>query len=128
MNRLAPALKEYMKSNFWSFANHDGVVLDPQTLCLILRPWDTTTAVAEIHYRGASFKTYFEAPFMISKMTERRALYFAERAMIFWLQKINDLAGHIVAVIGIRMRAAKSRLTFLRIDDANRIHFSAKTL
>lgn len=91
MNRLTPALKEYMKSNFWSFANHDGVVLDPQTLCLILRPWDTTTAVAEIHYRGASFKTYFEAPFMISKMTERRALYFAERAMIFWLQKINDL-------------------------------------
>lgn len=91
MNRMTPALKEYMKTSTWSFANHDGFILDPQTLCLVLRPWDTTTAVAEIHYRGASFKTYFEAPFMISRMTDRRALYFAERAMIFWLQKINDL-------------------------------------
>lgn len=91
VNRLAPALKNYMKSGEWSFGNHNGVLLDSQTMCLILRPWDTTTAVAEVYYRGAHFKTYFEAPFMISRMTERRALYFAERAMIFWLQKMDDL-------------------------------------
>lgn len=91
MNRLTPALKTYMKTSAWSFTNHNGFNSDPQTLRMILRPWDTTTAVAEIHYHGASFKTFFEAPFMISKMSERRALYFAERAMIFWLQKLGDL-------------------------------------
>jgi molybdopterin-biosynthesis enzyme MoeA-like protein len=91
MNRLAPALKEYMKTAEWSFSNRNGFHPDSQTLCLVLRPWDTTTAVAEVHFKGASFKTYFEAPFMISRMTERRALYFTERAMIFWLQKIRDL-------------------------------------
>jgi len=91
LNRLAPALKTYMRENFWRFCNHDGFNADPETLFLVLRPWDTTTAVAEVHYRGKTFKTFFEAPFMISKMTERRALYFAERTMIFWLQKMDDL-------------------------------------
>ncbi len=91
MNRLTPALNTYMKTSAWSFTNHNGFSSDPQTLRMILRPWDTTTAVAEIHYHGASFKTFFEAPFMISKMSERRALYFAERALIFWLQKLDDL-------------------------------------
>lgn len=91
LNRLSPVLKNYMKTGGWSFTNHNAFHSDPQTLRLVLRPWDSTTAVAEIHYHGASFKTFFEAPFMISKMSERRALYFAERAMIFWLQKLDDL-------------------------------------
>jgi len=91
MTRLSPVLKDPLNQRQWSFANHNGFLPDPQTMCLVLRPWDTTTAVAEIHYRGASFKTYFEAPLMISRMSERRGLYFAERAMIFWLQKITDL-------------------------------------
>lgn len=89
--RLTAALRGYMASNFWSITNHEGAEADPLTLKLVLKPWDATSAIAEIHFKGGSFKTTFEAPFMISKMTERKALFFTERALIFWLQKIEDL-------------------------------------
>jgi molybdopterin-biosynthesis enzyme MoeA-like protein len=95
LNRLCPALRNFMgigiSTTAWSFSNHNGFNADPQTLTMVLKPWDASSAVAEIHYHEASFKTIFEAPSMISKMTDRKALYFAERAMIFWLQKLEDL-------------------------------------
>ncbi len=91
LNRLSPALRSFMSTRTWNFTNHNDLSADPQALKMLLKSWDSTSAVAEIHYRGASFKNIFEAPFMISKMTERKALYFAERAMIFWLQKLEDL-------------------------------------
>lgn len=91
VNRLTPALKTFMSQKPWMFASHNDFQTDPQTVKMVLKAWDTTSAIAEIHYKGASFKTIFEAPFSISKMTERKALYFAERAMIFWLQKLSDL-------------------------------------
>jgi molybdenum cofactor synthesis domain-containing protein len=95
LNRLSPALGRFMSAGLntttWSFTNHNDISTAPQELKMLLKPWDATSAVAEIHYRGASFKTIFEAPFMISKMTDRKALYFVERAMIFWLQKLEEL-------------------------------------
>lgn len=91
LNRLSPALKDFMKDRSWSFGNEKFETNDPQILRMNLSAWDTTSAVAEIHYRGASFKNIFEPPFMISKMSDRRALYFAEKAMIFWLQALENL-------------------------------------
>lgn len=88
LNRLSPALSSYMQKNSWGFSNQLPSSFDPQAVTMILKPWDSTRAVAEIHYRGASSKDIFEAPFSISKMEERKALYFAERALIFWLRKI----------------------------------------
>lgn len=90
LNRLLPALRSFTEEHRWHFANRLPASLDNEELTLILRPWDSTSAVAEVHYRGASFKDIFEAPFSISKMKERKALYFAERALIFWLRKLED--------------------------------------
>lgn len=92
LKRITPLLKSSLLEHSWAFSSHSDFNPDPQCLFLVLKPVDTTNACAEIHYRGATFKTFFEAPFMISKMTERKALYFAERALIFWLQKIEDLS------------------------------------
>jgi nicotinamide-nucleotide amidase len=89
--RMMPVLKSYMSANSWSFSSSNGYASDPQTLKMVLKGWDAHSAIAEIHYKGASFKTIFEVPFMISKMNERKALYFTERALIFWLQKLGDL-------------------------------------
>ncbi|HEY8271668.1 MAG TPA: competence/damage-inducible protein A [Pseudobdellovibrionaceae bacterium] len=89
LNRLSPV--SATGATTWSFSNHNNFSADPQVLKMILRPWGTTGAIAEISYRGASFKTILEAPSTIPKITERKALYFAERAMIFWLQKLEDL-------------------------------------
>ncbi|WP_413288311.1 competence/damage-inducible protein A [Bdellovibrio sp. HCB337] len=91
LNRLVPALRSFMSEKAWSFSSTNNFHADPQSVKLVLKAWDATSAIAEIHYKGGSFKTIFEAPFMISKMTERKALYFAERAMIFWLQKLEDM-------------------------------------
>lgn len=91
VNRLTPALRNFMSQNEWTFSSQNDFRTDPQCVKMILKAWNATSAIAEIHYKGASFKTVFEAPFMISKMSERKALHFAERAMIFWLQKLEDL-------------------------------------
>jgi len=91
IQRLMPTLKSYMSDKSWSFSSHNGGTADSQTLRMVLKAWDSQSAIAEIHYKGASFKTIFEVPFMISKMSERKALYFTERALIFWLQKLGDL-------------------------------------
>jgi len=92
LERLLPFLKTYLAESAWSFSNLPGPTWgDPQSLKMVLKPWDSSSAIAEIHFKGASFKTIFEAPFMISKMTDRKRLYFVERALLFWLQKTNDL-------------------------------------
>lgn len=98
---LSPALRDFMSREknavpwaplpAWSFTNHEDPGTDPQVLKMVLKPWDTTAAIAEISYHGATFKTIIEASASLTKMTERRALYFAERAMIFWLHKLEDL-------------------------------------
>ncbi|MGZ3796459.1 MAG: competence/damage-inducible protein A [Pseudobdellovibrionaceae bacterium] len=94
LNRLSPALRNFMRephTHFWSFTNHDNFVADPRALKMILRPWHKGEAMAEIFYGGASFKTPLEAHSTLSKIEERRALYFVERAMMFWLEKLDDL-------------------------------------
>jgi molybdenum cofactor synthesis domain-containing protein len=89
LNRLTPPLRSFMNEHMWTFSSEENYELDPQTVVMVLRPRDATSAVVEIHYRGASFRDIFEAPFMISKMMERKALYFTECALIFWLRMIS---------------------------------------
>lgn len=92
LNRFLPFLRSYMGSNSWGFSSEDSsVATDPLCLKLVLKAWDSSSAIAEIHYKGASFKTLLEAPFFISKMSDRKALYFGERALFFWRQKLEDL-------------------------------------
>lgn len=58
-------------------------------LKLVLKPLGTIDAEAEIHYKGAIFKDRFVAPMMIAKNPQRRALYFGERALIFWRRHLE---------------------------------------
>lgn len=91
-DRMSPAIHALLKKNIWSFSTEEKSV-DPemQTLRMKLEPLDATRAVCKIQYKGTTFKDTFEAPLFISRVTERKALYFAECALIFWHKMLKNL-------------------------------------
>jgi nicotinamide-nucleotide amidase len=90
LERLSPALRRWMRDKSWSFGSED-ILADPLTLKLVLKPLDASRATGEIHYKGAVFKDVFEAPMFVSRVSDRKSLYFAERAMIFWHKMLQNL-------------------------------------
>jgi nicotinamide-nucleotide amidase len=80
----------------WTFTNDEDFGEEAQTppneaghARFILKSIGETEAIAEIHYKGAIRQESFEAPVIIQKNKNRRAMYFAERALIFWSRRLG---------------------------------------
>jgi molybdenum cofactor synthesis domain-containing protein len=88
----------------WSFGTDDlgenSNETSPETLVLRLKPSGATDAEATIQYRGTVRKEIFQAPLMTAKNPHRRAMYFAERALIFWLHQLNEMNSVSPAIDG----------------------------
>ncbi|MBC7370663.1 MAG: competence/damage-inducible protein A [Bdellovibrionaceae bacterium] len=93
LERMTSALKSQLNKKTWTFASEDFSPLGIQSeaVKMILKPLGTTGATAEIHHRRGIFTDNFEAPLFMSKLSDRKASYFAERAMIFWNQALERL-------------------------------------
>jgi molybdenum cofactor synthesis domain-containing protein len=97
LNRLtsASAFAKELEKPSWTFTSDENleVSFDPafNALKLVLKSMGTVGATAEIHYKGRIFKDCFEAPKMIVKNPHRRAMYFAEQALIFWWRQLEAM-------------------------------------
>ncbi|MBK9322002.1 MAG: competence/damage-inducible protein A [Bdellovibrionaceae bacterium] len=91
-DRLSPAIRAQLNNKIWNFSSvANSEPAESQTLRMTLEPLDATRALCKLQYKDAHFKDIFEAPLFISKVSERKALYFAERAMIFWHKTLKNL-------------------------------------
>lgn len=86
MNRLIPVLRDHMTNKQWSFSNN--VIDDHAQVRLMLQPKDEHSCVVSIEKGNQRFADILDSPYKQMPMRERRAQYFAEVAMIFWLRHL----------------------------------------
>lgn len=86
INRMLPVMRDFMTEKSWSFSSH-SIDQDAQVR-LMLEPKDEHTCWVSIERGNKRFTDIIEAPYKAMPMRERRAQYFAEMAMIFWLRHL----------------------------------------
>lgn len=86
MNRLMPVMRDFMTSKPWSFSNTSHE--DSAQVLLEVTPKDEHSCRVSITKGQQRFADILEAPYKTMPMRERRAQYFAEMAMIFWLKHL----------------------------------------
>lgn len=88
MNRIQPALRHFMSHKDWNFAGSRDKLGNAE-LCLQLLPKDEHTCEVILEQRGRTLRDFILAPYRTANMRERRLQYFAEKALIFWVQNIR---------------------------------------
>ncbi|MFM6928528.1 MAG: competence/damage-inducible protein A [Bdellovibrio sp.] len=86
INRLMPVMRDFMTEKTWSFSSH---ALDEEAeVRLMVTPKDEHSCVVSIEKRNQKFSDIIESPYKKMPMRERRAQYFAEMAMVFWVRHL----------------------------------------
>lgn len=86
INRMLPVMRDFMTEKSWSFSSHS--IDQGAQVRLMLEPKDEHTCWVSIERGNKRFADILEAPYKAMPMRERRAQYFAEMAMIFWLRHL----------------------------------------
>ncbi len=86
MNRLMPVMRDFMTEKSWSFSSHS--IDQHAQIRLIVIPKDEHSVFVSIERGNKKSSDIIEAPYKAMPMRERRAQYFAEAAMIFWLRHL----------------------------------------
>lgn len=86
INRLMPEMRSFMTEKTWSFSSH--AVDEDAQIRLIIKPKDEHSCFVSIEKGNQKFSDILESPYKAMPMRERRAQYFAEMAMIFWLRHL----------------------------------------
>jgi molybdenum cofactor synthesis domain-containing protein len=86
INRMMPAMRDFMTEKSWSFSSH--AVDEQSTVRLLIKPKDEHSCFVSIEKGKKKFSEIIEAPYKAMPMRERRAQYFAEMAMLFWLRHL----------------------------------------
>lgn len=95
ISRLEPSLRNLTKSKAWLFTNQMQPQIDSQIsanfdLQFGLYPIHEFEARAEISHLGKTRVCEFVAHNQSAAMAERRQQYFAEKAILFWLQTLRE--------------------------------------
>ncbi|WP_413584825.1 competence/damage-inducible protein A [Bdellovibrio sp. HCB274] len=86
INRLMPVMRDFMTEKPWSFSSH---AVDPEAqVRLSITPKGEHSVVVGVERGKKKFYTTITAPYKAMPMRERRAQYFAEMAMVFWLRHL----------------------------------------
>ncbi|WP_413582146.1 competence/damage-inducible protein A [Bdellovibrio sp. HCB288] len=86
INRLMPAMREFMTEKSWSFSSR---AVDPDAqVRLMLTPKSEHSVSVSIERGNKKTTDTIVAPYKAMPMKERRAQYFAEMAMVFWLRHL----------------------------------------
>ncbi|UYL09636.1 competence/damage-inducible protein A [Bdellovibrio sp. SKB1291214] len=86
LNRLMPVMREFMTGKTWTYSSH--AIDDQAQIKLSITPKDEHSALVSVERRNKRFSDIIVAPYKAMPMKERRAQYFAEMAMIFWLRHL----------------------------------------
>jgi hypothetical protein len=81
-----PVMREFMTEKVWSFSSH---AIDHEAdIRLIVLPKDEHSVFVSVERGNKKSSDIIVAPYKAMPMKERRAQYFAEAAMIFWLRHL----------------------------------------
>ena len=86
INRLTPVMRDFMTTKAWSFSN--TAIDEDAEVKLIVRPRDEHSVFVSVENGRSKFSDILDSPYKTMPMRERRAQYFAEMAMIFWLRHL----------------------------------------
>ncbi|MEK2688046.1 competence/damage-inducible protein A [Bdellovibrio sp. GT3] len=86
LNRLMPVMRDFMTEKSWSFSSH--AVDEDAQVRLTISTRDEHSVFVSVARGNKKHSDIITAPFKAMPMRERRAQYFAEMAMIFWLRHL----------------------------------------
>lgn len=86
LNRLMPVMRDFMTEKRWTYSSH--ALDDNAQIKLSITPKDEHSVFVSVERRNKKFSDIIVAPYKAMPMRERRAQYFAEMAMIFWLRHL----------------------------------------
>lgn len=86
INRLMPVMRDFMTEKSWSFSSH--TIDEDAQVRLTVTPKDEHSVVVSVARGNKKHSDIIVAPYKAMPMKERRAQYFAEMAMIFWLRHL----------------------------------------
>ncbi|MGE5085764.1 MAG: competence/damage-inducible protein A [Bacillota bacterium] len=86
INRLMPVMRDFMTEKSWSFSSH--AIDEEAQVRLTVTPKDEHSCVVSIEKKNQKFSDIIESPYKKMPMRERRAQYFAEMAMLFWVRHL----------------------------------------
>ncbi|WP_413557933.1 competence/damage-inducible protein A [Bdellovibrio sp. HCB209] len=86
INRMLPVMRDFMTEKSWSFSSHS--IDQTAQVRLMIEPKDEHSCWVSIDRGNKRFTDIIEAPYKTMPMRERRAQYFAEMAMIFWIRHL----------------------------------------
>lgn len=86
INRLMPVMRDFMTERSWSFSSH--AVDEDAQIRLLVTPKDEHSCVVSIEKGNQKFSDIVDSPYKKMPMRERRAQYFAEMAMLFWVRHL----------------------------------------
>ncbi|MEN0060214.1 MAG: competence/damage-inducible protein A [Bdellovibrio sp.] len=88
LHRLLPFLRDFDANSPWSFTQKHSDSASAE-LQLFVRKIDLWTCEVGLIRKGQTYRDQFISPYKTLNMQERRQQWFAERALIFWLQYLQ---------------------------------------